>query len=192
MHVELHHTIDELQSAAKREKSARVALRIRGVILARQGYTAPEVALLLGSARRAVQQWVRWYNDEGLKGLPDGPRPGYPKKLSPAQERELCAGWRPARPGMARCAPTAARRCTSTSQSYFGVKLSLSAAYETLHRLGYEPLRPRPRHRKADPKAQEEFKQSAPLLWNNSGAKSRGRSSRSGGRTRRGWVSRAR
>src|SRR5258708_28952395 len=91
MHIEPHHTVEEREAAAKREKRARVAHRIRAVILAGQGYTAPEIALLLGSARRAVQQWIRWYNDEGLNGLPDGPRPGQPKKLSPQQEQELCS-----------------------------------------------------------------------------------------------------
>jgi hypothetical protein len=33
-----------------------------------------------------------------------------------------------------------------------------------LHRLGYACLRPRPKHRKSDPAAQEAFKQALPLL----------------------------
>jgi transposase len=192
MHVEPHHTIQELQTAAKKEKRARVAHRVRAVILALQGHTAPQIAGLLGSARRAVQQWIKWYNDQGLEGLPDGPRTGHPKKLSPQQEQQLCA-WLDAGP------PQDGPVCTYRGPqvhahitSCLGVKLSLSAAYETLHRLGYEPLRPRPRHRKTDPAAQEDFKKSAPLLWTNSGASSRGGSSRSGTRTKRVWASRAR
>jgi len=48
--------------------------------------------------------------------------------------------------------------------SYFGKQFSLSGAYAVLHRLGFEPLRPRPIHRKADPVAQEAFKKSATLF----------------------------
>ena len=39
---------------------------------------------------------------------------------------------------------------------------SLPAVYWLLHRLGYSYLRPRPRHRKADPEAIKEFKRSWP------------------------------
>jgi transposase len=47
-----------------------------------------------------------------------------------------------------------------------GVKLSLNAAYATLHRLGYSCLAPRPRHEKQDLAAQEKFKtEAAPLLF---------------------------
>jgi transposase len=39
-----------------------------------------------------------------------------------------------------------------------GVKLSISAAYATLHRLGYSCVAPRPRHEKQDLEAQKKFK----------------------------------
>ena len=46
-----------------------------------------------------------------------------------------------------------------------GVKLSLNAAYATLHRLGYSCLAPRPRHEKQNPAAQKQFKEEhAPSL----------------------------
>jgi transposase len=184
MHVERHHTVEELEAAARREKRARVSHRIRAVILALQGYTAPEIAGLLGSARRAVQQWIKWYNDEGLVGLPDARHPGQPKKLSPRQEQDLGA-WLDA--GPPKDGPVCTYRGPEVHEhigSFFGVPLSLSTAYRTLHRLGYEPLRPRPIHRKADPKAQEEFKKSAPLFWKTCGASAPASSSRSGSRTR--------
>jgi transposase len=44
----------------------------------------------------------------------------------------------------------------------FGVQRSLAAVYHLLHRLGYSYLRPRPRHRKADPQAIADFKQQWP------------------------------
>lgn len=47
----------------------------------------------------------------------------------------------------------------------FGVKYSLQAVYDTLHRLGYSCLVPRPRHEKQDPEPQAKFKEElAPIL----------------------------
>lgn len=46
--------------------------------------------------------------------------------------------------------------------SGFGVQRSLTAVYQLLHRLGYSCLRPRPRHRKADPQTVADFKQEWP------------------------------
>ncbi len=54
-----------------------------GVILVLHGHDAPTIARLLSRSRRAVQQWVNWYNAEGVAALRDAPRPGSPKKLSP-------------------------------------------------------------------------------------------------------------
>ena len=44
----------------------------------------------------------------------------------------------------------------------FGVLRSLAGIYHLLHRLGYSYLRPRPRHRLANPQAQEDFKLALP------------------------------
>lgn len=192
MHVKPHHTIAELQELEKKEKRARLATRLRGVILARQGHDAPTIAAMLGRSRRAVQEWVRWYNKEGVEGLPDAPRTGQPPKLAKEQEQQLCA-WLDKGPGPDD--PTCARRGPEVRayiKETFGVSFSVSGSYDLLHRLGYSALRPRPRHRKADAAAQEQFKKSAPLLWSGCGVSSPGRSSRSGTRTRRVWASRAR
>jgi len=43
----------------------------------------------------------------------------------------------------------------------FGVLYALPSVYKLLHRLGYSSLAPRPRHKLADPVAQEAFKKSS-------------------------------
>ncbi len=47
----------------------------------------------------------------------------------------------------------------------FQLLRSLAGVYHLLHRLGYSYLRPRPRHRKADPVKQAEFLQQWPARW---------------------------
>lgn len=192
MHVEPRHSVSELEKAAKREKNARVAIRVRAVVLAMKGRDAPTIAGDLGRSRRAVQQWIQWYNREGLDALRDAPRPGQPRKLTPAQESQLCA-WLDAGPDheageCARRGPEIHRHVEQT----FGVKYSLGGAYAMLHRLGYSALMPRPRHRKADAAAQEEFTTSAPLLSRISGVNTPSGSSKSGSKTKHGSASKAR
>jgi hypothetical protein len=47
-------------------------------------------------------------------------------------------------------------------ETAFGVLRSLLAVYDLLHRLGFGPLRPRPRHPKGDPAEQQEFQKRSP------------------------------
>ena len=51
---------------------------------AKQGFMAPEVATCTGFSRRAVQDWVARYNQEGLNGLET--RPGRGRKGPPTAE----------------------------------------------------------------------------------------------------------
>ena len=69
MQVSLRVPLEELEKRERQETNARLAKRIRIIILAIRGYTAPAVAMSLGLSRRVVQRWVRRYNDEGISGL---------------------------------------------------------------------------------------------------------------------------
>jgi transposase len=51
------------------------------------GYTAEEVADLLGVASRSVRRWVAQYAQGGLVALAARPAPGRPPKLTRAQEK---------------------------------------------------------------------------------------------------------
>src|SRR5271154_4127115 len=82
MHVEAHHTIEQLQQLAKAQKQARMRIRLQAIVLAREGKTAPQIAAALGAARRAVQEWVARYNRNGIDGLSEGVRTGKPPKLA--------------------------------------------------------------------------------------------------------------
>lgn len=189
MHVELRHTKDELAALIRSEKNARLATRLRAVLLALKGRTHKEIADDLGVSPRSVQYWVERYNAPGSKGgvdaLRDRPRPGQPKKLTPHEEHTLVA-WLEEGPDLERDGVVAWRGPVLADKinAHFGKRFSLSGAYALLHRLGFEPLRPRPIHRQADRAAQEEFTKAAPLFWSRSAASIPARSSRSGSRTR--------
>lgn len=192
MHVADHLTTEQLRALADASPGRRRFLRIRAVILAAEGRTAPEVAAALGCSRRAAQAWVARYNAEGAAGFEERPRTGRPPFLdAEAAERlraRLDAGPTAEDPTCTLRGP----EIRSILGREFGVLYSLPAVYALLHRLGYSCLDPRPRHRKADPEAQEEFKKKSPAASARSPASTPASGSRSGSRTRPASARRAR
>ena len=71
MEVKDHLPLAELERLERSETSAQCAKRLRIVILAMRGFTAPAMAMCVGLSRRICQRWVRRYNEAGLAGLND-------------------------------------------------------------------------------------------------------------------------
>jgi transposase len=160
MDVANHHTEQQLQRFLDRESQADQAKRLRSVLLAKQGFTAPEIATCTGFSRRSVQEWVGRYNTEGLEGLKTKPGRGRKPPLTPEQEKQLQQrldlGALP-EDGVCTLRGKDVQRILAQE---FGQLRSLNAVYGLLHRLGYSSLVPRPKHPESDPATQEEFKKS--------------------------------
>lgn len=184
MQIAAHDTEADLVKAMKRERVAKVRDRIRAVLMAKRGRTAVQVAAELSASPRAVQEWVRWYNQGGLKDLADAPRCGHPAKC-PKDKHEaikarVLAG---PLPGDGVCT-LRGRDVQRILKEEFGVVQKLSATYDLMHALGLTPLRPRPRHVKNDPEAMKAWEASAPLLSSGCASASPSVRSRSGSRMR--------
>jgi len=162
MHVEPHIPRAELERLERSEKDATRAKRLRIIILALTGYTAPAIAMSLGLSRRICQRWVYRFNADGLKGLEDLRGGELRSPLTPEQKVQICQ--------RIEAGPTSEDEVCSLRGldiqrilgQEFGVWRSLASIYQLLHRLGYSYLRPRPRHRRADPESQEKFKRELP------------------------------
>lgn len=161
MYVANHHSEQQLQRLVDREVLADRAARLRTVLLAKQGFTAPEIATCTGFSRRSVQEWVARYNADGLDGLKTKSGRGRKPPLTPEQEEQLQqrldAGPLP-EDGVCTLRGKDVQRILAKE---FGQLRSLNAVYGLLHRLGYSSLVPRPRHPQGDPAAQEEFKKNS-------------------------------
>lgn len=192
MHVEPHDTPEHLAALARAEPRGKVARRLMAIRLAMLGRTAARVAAEVLLSDRQVRTWVARYNAEGAAGLADRAGRGRQGPLSPAREEALKARLR-AGPteadGVCAFAGEDVRRILAEE---FGVVRSLQPVYDLLHRLGFEPLRPRPRHPGADAAAQAAFKKASPGASRRSPPSTRGRGSRSGSRTRPASARRAR
>jgi transposase len=155
----------ELKRLARCEKDALRRDRLRAVIRAIEGDEALGIARVLGRSRRQVQDWAYAYRDGGIDAIHPPKRKGRrPRVSGPLAEKlkaRIDAGPAPAD----KVCTLRGKDVQRILREEMGVKLSLNAAYATLHRLGYSCLAPRPRHEKQDPAAQQKFKQeSAPLL----------------------------
>ncbi len=74
-----------LQDEIRRSGEARYDHRLHGVLLVAHGMTCPEVGQVLGDCPRAVEYWVRRFEERGLSGLIDGERSGRPRRLNDKQ-----------------------------------------------------------------------------------------------------------
>jgi transposase len=179
-----------LQERMAAEPNAKQRDRLRAVVLALDGQETLQIAAMLGRCRRFVQDWVYAYRDQGIEALHATPQTGQPGKLPPADhaafKARMLAGATPADEGLCVLRGKEAQRILAQE---FGRSYTLSGAYKLLHRLGFSCLMPRPRHRKNDPQAMEQWLTDAPLLSSKSARRTRTARSKSGSRTKPGSAS---
>lgn len=163
MHVRSRVSAEELRRIEREEQDAGRSRRLRMVILALEGWTAPAIAMAVGLSRRVCQSWVYRFNAEGLAGLVDHRGGNQKPPVLTSEQEELFRERLAAGPLLedAVCA-LRGRDFRRILASEFGVLRSLAGVYFLLHRLGYSCLRPRPRHRQSDPAAQERFQRELP------------------------------
>jgi transposase len=187
-----HHTADQLAALIRAETRARVARRLTAARWALRGHTAAAIAAQVLLSDRQVRTGVARYHAGGAEALADRTGRGRKGPLTAAQEQRL--------EERLRAGPTEADGvCALRGEDVrriladeFGVPRSLPATYDLLHRLGFAPLRPRPRRPKADPEAQAAFKKTCRGSSPRSRPPTPASGSNSGSRTRPASASRGR
>ncbi len=120
---------------------------------------AHRVAQSLCVSTPAVWRWIKQFNSQGPEGLHRAGRGGRRWAfLSWEQEQRFLEKWLPA---AARGELLTAKQLHGQLQKITGRKLSLGYVYRLLRRHRWRKLGPRPRHPKAQPRAQEEFKKNS-------------------------------
>src|ERR671932_369388 len=183
-----------LRREAGRCRDAAASRRMLALALVLEGSSREEAARHAGMDRQTLRDWGQRYNEEGLAGLHDRPRPGRRPRLTPGQEAELAAaverGPAPDRDGVVRWRRVDLQALIETR---FAIRLHERTVGKVLRRLGFTRLSVRPRHPKADAAAQAAFKKASPSWWRGPGPSMPvADRSRSGFRTRPASASRAR
>ena len=145
-----------LQDEIRRSEEARYDHRLHAVLLVAQGMSGRKVAQLLGDSPRTVAYWVRRFEEEGLAGLAETPRPGRPRRLGEDQLAHLA--------GVLRKSPddvglTAHLWDGKTLSAYirqaWDIELSVRQCQRLFRQLGFRRRKPRPVLAKADPEKQK-------------------------------------
>jgi len=85
-------TPDEVKKVKKLmrdAKDARLYQRAQIIWLSYLKKKVPEIAKIVGLEEHAVRRWIRRYEEEGIEGFTDKPRPGRPRKVTQEYERKL-------------------------------------------------------------------------------------------------------
>lgn len=158
--------------------------------MAIDGLTAPQIAERVGRSRRFAQRWCYAYRDAGLEGLEVKPRSGRPPILSADQQQAFKQRVLDGPTDADGVCTLRGRDFQRILEAEFGKPMSLSGVYDLLHRLNLSVLKPRPKHRKSDPEAQQRWLDDAPFLSSGCVSSTLASGSRSGSRTRPGSASR--
>ena len=149
----------ELRRLARGE-SGRVCQRVLMIANLLEGMEHEEAARLAGLSRSAAYEWHNRYEEDGIAGLRDRPRPGRQPRVnavtSARSKERIVAGAERERDGVVAFRGVDAQRILKEE---FDIECSLSSTYRLLHRIKLSWLVPRPRHPEADVTAQAEFSQ---------------------------------
>ena len=148
-----------LQDEIRRSEESRYDHRLHGVLLVAQGMSCPEVSRLLGDGPRAVEYWVRRFEDRGLAGLVEGERTGRPRRLNDEQLVEINAALR--QPPESAGIPGGiwdGKGLAAFIKKRYGLTLGVRQCQYMFRSLGFRRRKPRPLIARADPQLQEAYK----------------------------------
>jgi transposase len=155
--IQPHLSHDELERHYRTAKDPVSRSHWQVVWLLAQGHPSEQVAAVTGYTANWVRAVAQRYNQHGLAGLGDRRHrnPGAAGLLSAAQRAELAQALdRPPADGGRWTGPKVAAWMATA----LGRHVHPQRGWELLRHLGWTPKVPRPRHAKADPRAQAAFK----------------------------------
>jgi transposase len=160
-HIEPWLSTEDLQGWVREAPDKRSYQRRLAIWMTEVGrLAAHQVAEFLCASKQAVWLWISQYNQDGPEGLDRQGRGGRRWAYLPLTEEEAFL-----RDWLQRAAHgevLTAKQLRAQLEKVAGRKVTLGYVYGLLHRHGWRKLGPRPRHPKAQRKAQERFKKNSP------------------------------
>jgi transposase len=123
--------------ARSRTASVRLAQRARIIKLASQGQTIPQIRQQLGMTERIVRKWWKRFEQQGLAGLEDAPRPGAPSRYTPENKARVlqAALTRPSDLNLGFNCWTF-ERLAAYVREHLGIQMKKTRIFEILHEEG--------------------------------------------------------
>ena len=150
-------SVKKLQQLYAVEKNIKAKLRLLAAIRRKKGGSIDDIARAIEKPRKTIHGWLHRFEERGLQGSYDKKQPGRTPLLTPSQlkklRRELLKGPPHIPSGMWEM-----RQVRDHIQKKYGVSYKRHNIFRLLNALGFSVQKPRPRHFKSDPRAQEQFK----------------------------------
>lgn len=155
----------ELAERARRElggrSEARIGKRLQAIVSCAT-HPVQTVAEVFGVHRRTVWQWATRFRAEGIAGLEDRPGRGRRPLLTTEQQGQMEQWLEQGCTASGDPVHWTLARFQIELEAEFGVKMSLTAIWKRVRKMGFRQKVPRPRHRRADPEAGQAFKKKSP------------------------------
>jgi transposase len=152
--IEWRHTEAVLAEAYRNCPDKASGTRVMALLLVRQGHTRSKAAAQLGTSDRALSEWLRLYQGQGLEAVLSLRHGGHWHKTPRLSERARRVLVRLSRQGKLRTA----RDAVAAVEAEDGLRYSESGMRRRLHKLSMRKKVPRPRHGKADHARQQAWK----------------------------------
>jgi transposase len=148
-----------IQAEIRKTDESRLQHRLHCMLLICVGKTCAEVAALFGDSLRAMQYWVRRFNEAGVESLRDASRPGRRSRLSQEDKEILTQDLRrsPREFGYSQNMWDG-KLLGHHIKENFGVELKVRQCQNLFHQLGFRRRKPRPVIARADQEAQQAYK----------------------------------
>ena len=147
-------TEDSLFDRFQSEKDIKLRNRLHSLLMLRQGSGVVDVMKHFRVSERTVRRWISWYRQGGMAEVlahKQGSGGGRPSLLDATQQGTL---WAKVASGFF----LTAREISDWIAEPFDIAYARQSIYGVLKRLGCVSKVPRPRHEKADVKAQKNWK----------------------------------
>lgn len=158
---------EKLRMLYNKEKHAKAKLRLLAAIQRKEGKTLDDISSYLQKPKTTIHDWLQRLESKGLGNLYDAKQTGKPARLTKTQEKELdkILDSSPENQNIPFVIWTT-HLVQYLLLKKFNVKLKVRQVRNVIKKINYTLQVPRPEHRKANKKAQEEFKKKLKLKFN--------------------------
>lgn len=157
----------KLEKLYSLEKNAKAKLRLLAAIQRKEGSSLDDIAYSLKKPKMTIGDWLRRLENDGLNKLYDVKQSGRPPKLSQEQMKKLekILEESPEKQGIPFLVWTT-KLVQYIIAKLFGVDFQLWNVRYIIKKIGFRFKTPRPKNKKANIKAQEEFKKKLKMKYN--------------------------
>jgi transposase len=148
---------DRARAELSKHTDARIGMRLQSIVSC-ASHPLRTVAEIFGVDRRSIWQWAKRFKKEGIDGLRDRARGHRRGRLSTEQQGQVEQWLEHGQDRDGKPVHWTLAKLQAELERVFGVKVSLTAVWKRVRKMGFRQKVPRPRHRRADPEAAQAFK----------------------------------